>query len=76
MRVSTTTSLTVFDVSKVIPEVDVGAGVVAFLTNRVGFAWEARRFQSISKDVPDVGLSFGGESLSFWRGTMAVAIRY
>jgi hypothetical protein len=76
MRVSTTTSLTVFDVSKVIPAVDVGVGVVAFLTNRVGFAGEVRRFQSIGTDKPDVGLSFGGESLTFWRATMAVAIRY
>jgi len=76
MRVSTTTSLTVFDVSKVIPQVDVGIGVAAFLTNRVGFAWEARRFQSIGSDVPDVGLTFGGQSLSYWRATMAVALRY
>ena len=76
MRVATTTKFNVFDVSKVIPEVDVGVGVVAFLTNRAGVSWEVRRFQSIGADTKEVGLTFGGESLSFWRATMAAVIRY
>jgi hypothetical protein len=76
MRVRTTTSLSVFDVAKVIPEIDLGVGVVAFLTNRVGVSWDIRRFQSIGTGTPDVGLSFGGESLSFWRATMGAVIRY
>ena len=76
MRVSTTTSLSPFDVSKVIPAVDVGVGVVAFLTNRLGVSWDVRRFQSVGRGAVDVGLSFGGESLSFWRATMAAVIRY
>jgi len=76
MRVRTTTSLGVFDVSKVIPEVDMGVGVVAFLTNRLGVSWEVRRFQSLGTGSADVGLSFGGESLTFWRATMAAVIRY
>jgi len=76
MRVRTTTSLNVFDFAKVVPQVDVGVGLVAFLTNRVGVSWEVRRFQSIGTDTKEVGLSFGGESLSFWRATMAAVIRY
>jgi hypothetical protein len=76
MRVRTTTSFNVFDVSKVIPQVDLGVGVVAFLTNRVGVSWDLRRFQSIGSDSQEVGLSLGGESLSFWRATMAAVIRY
>ncbi|MGH9141848.1 MAG: hypothetical protein ACRD2I_12015, partial [Vicinamibacterales bacterium] len=76
MRVSTTTSFNVFDVAKVIPQVDVGVGVVAFLTNRVGVSWDVRRFQSVGSDTKEVGLSIGGESLSFWRATMAAVIRY
>ena len=63
-------------VAKVIPEIDLGVGVVAFLTNRVGVSWDIRRFQSIGTSTPDVGLSFGGESLSFWRATMGAVIRY
>jgi hypothetical protein len=76
MRVRTTTTFSVFDVSRVIPTVDVGVGVVGFLTNRVGVSWDIRRFQSIGNSTDGEGLSFGDEQLSFWRATMAVAIRY
>ena len=59
------------------PKFDLGVGVVAFLTNRVGVSWDVRRFQSIGSRSPtEVGLSSGDEHLSFWRATMAVVIRY
>ena len=76
MRVRTTTAQNVFDVSTVMPVLDVGVGVVGFMTNRIGVYWEVRRFQSVGNNTPNVGLSFGDEHLSFWRATMAVAIRY
>ena len=76
MRVRTTTSLNLFDVSSFLPAFDVGVGVVGFLTNRVGVCWDVRRFQNIGGKSNTVGLSFGREHLSFWRATMAVAIRY
>jgi hypothetical protein len=75
MRVRTTTSLNVFDVSRLFPAFDVGVGVVGFLTNRMGVSWEIRRFQSVDRNTGN-GFSFGDEQLSFWRATMAVAIRY
>jgi hypothetical protein len=74
MRVRTSTLFSVFDVSSVKPMFDVGVGVVGFLTNRMGVSWDVRRFQSVGRNT--VGLSFGDEQLSFWRATMAVAIRY
>jgi hypothetical protein len=46
------------------------------VTNRVGVCWDVRRFQSIGNNADTAGLSFGKEDLSFWRATMAVAIRY
>lgn len=76
MRVRTTTAFNVFDVSSVIPELDVGVGAVGFLTSRVGVCWDVRRFQGVGSNAGKVGLSFGDERLSFWRATMAVAIRY
>jgi len=76
MRVRTTTSLDVFDVASVIPAIDFGAGALGFFTNRVGVAWDLRRFQSVGSNVGNAGLSFGEEHLSFWRATMAVVIRY
>jgi hypothetical protein len=76
MRVRTTTALNVFDISSITPMLDVGVGVVGFLTNRTGVSWEIRRFQSVGGETGKVGLSWGDEHLSFWRATMAVAIRY
>src|SRR6266850_5292848 len=76
MRVRTTTLFNVFDVSTVMPVLDVGVGVVGFLTNRTGVSWEVRRFQSVGSNTNSGGVSFGDEHLSFWRATMAVAIRY
>ena len=76
MRIRTTTTLNVFDTSSVTPMLDVGVGVVGFLTNRTGVYWELRRFQSVGGDTGTVALSWGDEHLSFWRATMGVAIRY
>jgi hypothetical protein len=76
MRVRTTTLFNVFDVSTIMPMLDVGVGVVGFLTNRTGVCWEVRRFQGIGSNTTE-GLTWTGEErLSFWRATMAVAIRY
>lgn len=76
MRLRTTTTFNVFDVSRVVPVFDVGVGVVGFLTNRVGVSWDVRRFQSIGSDTGTVGVSLDDEQLSFWRATMALAVRY
>ena len=76
MRVRTTTASNVFDLSSVIPALDIGIGAVGFLTNRMGVCWEVRRFQSVGSNTDSGGRSFGPEHLSFWRATMAVAIRY
>jgi hypothetical protein len=76
MVVRTTTALGVFDVSTVRPAFDVGAGAIAFVTNKVGVSWDIRRFQTVGESSPRVGLSFGGEHLSFWRATMAAVFRY
>jgi hypothetical protein len=76
MRVRTTTLFSVFDVSAVLPQFDVGAGVIGFITNRFGVSWDIRRFQDVGNTTGNNGLSFGEEHLSFWRGTMAFVIRY
>jgi hypothetical protein len=76
MRIRMTTASNVFDVATTIPALDIGVGVVGFLTNRVGVCWDVRRFQSVGSNPGNVGLSFGEQHLSFWRATMAVAIRY
>ena len=78
MRLRRTTAQNVFDVATSVPVFDVGAGALGFLTDRVGVAWELRRFQDLGKNIShDPGLSFGQEQhLTFWRVTMAVVFRY
>jgi hypothetical protein len=75
MRVSTTTSLNIFDISAVVPAFDVGVGVVGFVTNRTGVYWDVRRFQTLNRNPPK-GLTFGSEYMSFWRATVGLAVRY
>jgi Outer membrane protein beta-barrel domain len=78
MRMRTTTTFDVFNVSTTVPAFDVGVGAVGFMTNSFGVSWELRRFQDIGSNISrENGLSFGQEQhLSFWRATMAVVIRY
>ena len=53
---------------------DLGAGVTGFLTRRVGVNWDVRYFRSIDR-TREVGQSIGSEHLTFWRASMALAIR-
>ena len=66
----------VFKVARVLPSFDVGAGAIGFITADVGICWEVRRFQSLSGNSDEQGLTFGHERLSFWRASMGLAIRY
>jgi hypothetical protein len=50
--------------------------VTGFLTQRIGLNWDVRRFSTLRGEGETVGNSFGNEQLSFWRATMAVAVRY
>jgi len=78
MRMRTTTTFDVFNVSTTVPAFDVGVGVVGFMTDKVGVSWELRRFQDIGSNVShDKGVTFGQEQhLSYWRATMAFVFRY
>jgi len=55
---------------------DFGGGVTGFVTSRVGLCWDVRHFGTIGRNSGDKGVSFGAEQLSFWRASMALAIRY
>jgi len=78
MRMRSTTTFDVFNLSTTVPAFDVGVGAVGFITNSVGVSWELRRFQDIGSNVShENGVSFGTEQhLSFWRATMAFVFRY
>ena len=76
MRVREEDNLHVYDINEVVPAMDLGVGALGFFTNRVGVAWEVRRFQRIGGPAPLTGTSFGPEQLSFWRAHMALVIRF
>jgi len=63
-------------VTSKLPAMTIGGGVTGFLTNRIGLNWDVRRFSSIRSEGETRGNSLGDEQLSFWRATMAVAVRY
>lgn len=75
MHVRIDHQLGVLQVSSTLPEFHLGGGVTGFLTDRLGLSWDIRHFRSIG-GVEGQGVSFGRERLSFWRGLMALAIRY
>lgn len=59
--------------ARTLPAMDLGGGVTGFLTDRIGLSWEARYFRSSSGGTE--GVSLAPEQLSFWRASMAVAVR-
>lgn len=66
----------VLKVGRILPGFDVGAGAVGFITADAGIYWDVRRFQSLTRDSAERGVTFGHERLSFWRASMGLAIRY
>ena len=68
--------LDLLKVADTLPAVDLGGGATGFLSDRFGVSWDVRHFRSIGGKSEGRGVSFGREQLSFWRATMAVAVRY
>jgi hypothetical protein len=61
--------------SETLAGMDLGGGATGFLTKRVGLNWDVRHFRSLAAiDLRNSGTEPG--RFSFWRVTMAVAIRY
>ena len=75
MRARSTDRLDALPIRTDLAAVDVGGGVTGFLTKRIGLNWDVRYFRSVGGRT-DTAVAIGAERLSFWRATMAVAIRY
>jgi hypothetical protein len=73
MRVRAKDRLGLLEVNRTLTAFDLGGGATGFLNDRVGLSWELRYFRGIGEDR--TGVSFGREKLSFWRASMAVAVR-
>jgi hypothetical protein len=68
-------SIAVLPLSRFLGAIDVGGGATGFLSEKVGLDWQLRYFRSVG-GAAENGVSFGPEQLSYWRATMALAIRY
>jgi hypothetical protein len=76
MHIDTVTQLNISDVHRTLPTLSLGGGVTGFLSNSVGLNWDVRRLNTLRGEGETLGNSLGREQLSFWRATMAVALRY
>ena len=76
MHIDTVGQLQILEVHRTLPTLSLGGGVTGFLTNRIGLNWDIRRLSTLRGEGETIGNSVGREQLSFWRATMAVALRY
>jgi hypothetical protein len=76
MRVQRQDYFDVFNIANVYAATDFGGGATGFITSRIGVCWEARYFHTIGRKSQTSGNTFGTDELSFWRASMAIAIRY
>jgi hypothetical protein len=76
MHIDTVTQLQIIDVHRTLPTLSLGGGVTGFLSNSVGLNWDVRRLNTLRGEGETLGDSLGRQQLSFWRATMAVALRY
>jgi len=74
VRVRQEDTVDALPVASTLAALDIGGGVTGFLSDRVGLNWEIRRFRSLGGSAR--GISIGPERVSFWRASMALALRY
>ncbi len=71
-RVSTTAGL--LDTKSNLLGLDIGGGVIGFVSPRAGARFELRHFKNLTNDSNAV--TIGGTRLSFWRLTAGLVLRY
>ena len=76
MHVDWVGAFDLFGVNRTLPTLSLGGGVTGFLTTDVGINWDIRRINTLRGEGETLGDSIGRQRLSFWRATMAVALRY
>jgi hypothetical protein len=75
MRLAMTDTLGAFAPIRNMPAFDLGGGATGFLSRSIGLNWDLRHFRNFNGQVP-AGTAGEAEALSFWRATMALAVRY
>ena len=76
MRARAEDSVSALPVNVTRPALDIGGGVIGALSDRIGLSWELRHFRTVGSEADPRGQSTAPEKLSFWRGNMALVIRF
>jgi hypothetical protein len=76
MRARTYDSFNSLQVNMSAPAIDLGGGVFGSFSERTGISWELRHFRSIRGKVEPLTVLAQPAKLSFWRGNMALVIRF
>ncbi len=53
-----------------------GGGAIGFVNDTTGVRWDLRYFRNVTKPDPTAGFNDLAAKLSYWRGSMALVIRY
>ena len=56
--------------------INVGAGVMGFMTDNVGFRGDLRYFRGFGEDTTNDQVDFDVSDFDFWRGTVGVTFRW
>ena len=56
--------------------INLGGGLIGFLSERWGVRWDVRYFKSVSEPGDTGDVLFGSANLSFWRANMALVLKY
>lgn len=66
----------IFDVDRNALGFNVGGGVMAFFTDRVGLRGDIRYFRQMSESDDDDDVDFDLNAFRFWRGTVGLSFRF
>lgn len=73
MRVALTDDLMVFPVDARLAGLDVGGGVIGFLSDRRGLRFELRYFRTVSQEET---ITLGSTRVGFWQAGVGVVLKY
>jgi opacity protein-like surface antigen len=75
MHARVSTQIGLLDTKSNLLGLDIGGGVIGFVSPRAGARFELRHFKNLTDDASGA-VTIGGTKLSFWRVTVGVVLRY
>ena len=75
MHARLSTQVSLLDTKSNLLGLDIGGGVIGFISPRAGARFELRRFKNLTDDKTGA-VTIGGTKLSFWRLTAGLVLRY